>query len=135
MSDQTLPPFLLETEPMAHEHLPLQVALLTMELASIRQRLGDVEAASREERAARTMTTKDREAGRSAEHARPPEPAPPAESVRTSRTIAPESLEPPPIYETPEPAEPEHVEQPSREGVPDGTTPEPRQRHRPPRHE
>jgi hypothetical protein len=37
--DETLPPFLRETEPMDIESLPLQVALLTMEVAALRARL------------------------------------------------------------------------------------------------
>lgn len=46
MMDQTLPPFLLETESMELECLPLQVSLLTMELASVRHRLAALETAS-----------------------------------------------------------------------------------------
>jgi hypothetical protein len=34
-----LPPYLRNTDPMEPEDLPLQVALLTMELASVRERL------------------------------------------------------------------------------------------------
>lgn len=37
--DETLPSFLRETEPMEPEYLPLQVALLTMEVAALRARL------------------------------------------------------------------------------------------------
>ena len=36
---QELPPFLLNTEPMEPDELPLQVALLTMEIASLRTKL------------------------------------------------------------------------------------------------
>ncbi len=35
--DSFLPPFLLNSEPMEPEDIPLQVALLTMELARLRQ--------------------------------------------------------------------------------------------------
>ncbi len=38
--DTALPPFLRATEPMEVEDLPLQVALLTMELANLRRMLG-----------------------------------------------------------------------------------------------
>jgi hypothetical protein len=38
-AEQFLPPYLLETEPLEAEHLPLQVSLLTMELASQRQQI------------------------------------------------------------------------------------------------
>jgi len=38
-TDPTLPPFLREWTPLEIDQLPLQVALLTMELAAIRQRL------------------------------------------------------------------------------------------------
>lgn len=37
-----LPSFLSETEPMEIDQLPLQVALLTMELAALRQVLGAI---------------------------------------------------------------------------------------------
>lgn len=35
--DETLPPFLRITEPLEPEDIPLQVALLTMEIAALRQ--------------------------------------------------------------------------------------------------
>ena len=43
MSD--LPPYLRNTEPMEPEAIPLQVALLTMELAALRHRLAVLEMA------------------------------------------------------------------------------------------
>jgi hypothetical protein len=43
--DETLPPFLRETDPMDIESLPLQVALLTMEMAALRGRLERLETA------------------------------------------------------------------------------------------
>jgi hypothetical protein len=40
-----LPPYLLNWEPLEIEHLPLQVALLTMEMAALVQRLTAAETA------------------------------------------------------------------------------------------
>lgn len=39
MASPPLPSFLLETAPLEAEDIPLQVALLTMEVASLRDRL------------------------------------------------------------------------------------------------
>ena len=41
-SRSALPPFLQQTEPMEPDALPLQVALLTMELAEVRIRLAEL---------------------------------------------------------------------------------------------
>lgn len=38
-AEQFLPPYLLETEPLELDDLPLQVSLLTMELAAQRQQI------------------------------------------------------------------------------------------------
>lgn len=43
--DPDLPPYLRETEPMEPEFLPLQVALLTMEVVALRARLTALETA------------------------------------------------------------------------------------------
>jgi hypothetical protein len=43
---EDLPPHLLNWEPMEPEHLSLQVALLTMELAALRPRLAALEMAT-----------------------------------------------------------------------------------------
>lgn len=40
--DPIFPPFLLETEPMEPEDMPLQLALLTMEIANLRTSLAIV---------------------------------------------------------------------------------------------
>jgi hypothetical protein len=40
--DQDLPPYLRQTEPLELEDLPLQVSLLTMEIATLRQRLTEL---------------------------------------------------------------------------------------------
>ena len=44
--DTTLPPFLRQSEPASLDQLPLQVWLLTMELANLWHRLAGLEAAS-----------------------------------------------------------------------------------------
>lgn len=44
---ESLPPFLLNWEPLELDQLPLQVALLTMELAAVRQRLDALAPAGR----------------------------------------------------------------------------------------
>jgi hypothetical protein len=43
MDEENLPPFLLITECLETEQIPLQVALLTMELATLRLRLSALE--------------------------------------------------------------------------------------------
>ncbi len=43
-ADNFLPPYLLRTDPMEVDDLPLQVSLLTMELAAQRERLTELTA-------------------------------------------------------------------------------------------
>jgi hypothetical protein len=43
-ADNFLPPYLLRTDPMEVDDLPLQVSLLTMELAAQRERLAELTA-------------------------------------------------------------------------------------------
>ena len=74
ITETTTPPFLLEWEPMQHEELPLQVALMTMELCAIRDRLTALEAAAT---APETRPAPEPE---------PPEPEPEPEPERHERS-------------------------------------------------